>query len=138
MAPLALTDNLGPHVDAATGRWIPNSETYLEAQSASLTTRKFITAQVSDTYLVRWFLQCTSGATTGRVIPRVDFFSYGTGVGQQVSQTGAEMAVDALNTSSSQWMMIRSASSDVFISTTVSQNGATPRFNLYCSISRPS
>jgi hypothetical protein len=136
--PLNLTDNLGPKIDMQSGRWIPNSDTYLEAQSASLSTRRFLTAQVSDLYLVRWWLHCTSGATVGRVIPRVDYFTYGTGAGQQVSMTGADMAVDALNISSSQWMMIRSASSDIFISTTVSQNGATPRFNLYCSISRPS
>ena len=138
MAPLNLSDSLGPKVDLATGRWIPNSETYLEGQSASLSTRRFITAQVSDTYLVRWWLHCTSGATIGRVIPRLDYFSYGTGAGQQVSMVGADMAVDALNTSSSQWMMVRSANSDIFLSTTVSQNGATPRFNLYASISRPS
>ena len=136
--PLNLTDNLGPKVDMASGRWIPNSETYLEAQSASLSTRRFLTAQVSDLYLVRWWLQCTSGATIGRVIPRVDYFTYGTGAGQQVFMTGADMAVDALNSSSSQWMMIRSASSDIFVSTVVSQNGATPRFNLYISVSRPS
>lgn len=136
--PLQLTDRLGPQVDAATGRWIPNSETYLEAISGAMTQRRLLLAQVSDVYLVRWYMQVTSLATLGAVTPQVNFFTYGTGAGKAVFQRGTAMATTDLDATSSTWMMVRSASSDIFITTTASANGALPAYNLYVSISRPS
>ncbi len=136
--PLNLTDNLGPKVDAQTGRWIPVSETYLTFQTTALTQARFITAQVSDLYLVRWFLECESIGLASAVIPRVDFFTHGVGAGKQVFQAGPAMATLNREATSSSWMMIRSASSEIFISTALtSTGGANPgRFHLYVGISR--
>ena len=136
--PLNLTDSLGPKVDAQTGRWIPVSETYLEFQTTGLTTQRFVTAQVSDLYLVRVFLQCLSVGLASSVTPRVDFFAYGHQNGRPAFQRGPAMATLDRDASSAAWMMIRSASSDIFISTAVtSTGGANPgQYNLYFSISR--
>lgn len=135
---LYLTDKLGPKVDSRTGRWVPISETYLEGRTTTLAKTRLVTAQLSDTYLVRWFIEVTSNIADGTIIPRVDFFTYGTGAGRAVSQIGttvnAASAADA-DTTHSQWQLIRAARSDIFITLTVSDPA---RYNVYVSISRPS
>lgn len=135
--PLQLTDRLGPQVDAPTGRWIPVSETFIRLTATQAQTRLIIAA-VSDTYLVRWYLEVDSVATLGRVVPQVNYFTYGTGAGKARFQRGPEMAAANQDATSSSWMMIRSANSDVFISADLGANGALPIVQLYCSISRPS
>ncbi len=138
MAPLALTDRLGPQVNEPTGGWIPNSDTYLIGQTASLARTFFFKAQVSDIYLVTWILQVTSGATSGLITPRVDYYgAWDQGAGRQLFQHAASMALVDPESSSSTIMAIRAASSDIFLTTTVTQNGAAPTFNLYVRISRP-
>lgn len=135
---LYLTDKLGPRVDSRTGRWVPNSETYIEGQAAALAQTRILVAQISDLYLVRWHLQVTSAATLGRVIPKAHYFTYGTGPGKAVTQVGDGMGAASADFTSSSWMMIRAASSDIFISTEMLANGALPVVNLYVSVSRPS
>lgn len=135
--PLNLTDNLGPKVEMATGRWIPTTETFIRLTASQAQTRLFV-AQVSDTYLVRWYLEVDSNATSGRVVPQVNFFTYGTGVGRQRFQRGLAMDATNQDATSSSWMMIRSANSDIFISADLGANGALPIVQLYCSLSRPS
>lgn len=135
--PLALSDRLGPQVDLQNGRWIPVSETFIRLTASQPQTRLAI-AQVSDTYLVRWYLEVDSNATSGRVVPQVNFFTYGTGAGKARFQRGGEMAATNQDATSSTWMMIRSANSDIFISADLGANGALPIVQLYVSLSRPS
>ncbi len=135
--PLNLSDSLGPRIDLQTGRWIPVSDTFIRLTASQPQTRLAV-AQVSDIYLVRWYLEVESNATLGTVVPQVNFFTYGTGSGKARFQRGAVMAAANQDATSSSWMMIRSANSDVFISADLGANGALPIVNLYVSLSRPS
>lgn len=137
--PLNLTDNLGPKVDMASGRWIPNSESYVTAITGAMSQRRLLLAQVSDLYLVRWFMQVTSATVAGgAVTPRVHFWgNWEVGNGQAYTQDGAPMAAVSASVTSSAWMMIRSANSDIFVSA-AAPAGVPPIYNLYFSVSRPS
>ena len=140
--PLFLTDKLGPQVDAKTGGWIPNSETYIIGQAATLQPTFFYKAQVSGIYLVTVIMQTTSNATLGLVLPRVDYYgAWDQGVGKQLfTQPAAPFFADAassIEATSSVIMAIRAAASDIFIRATMSANGALPIVNLYFRVSRP-
>jgi len=135
--PLNLSDNLGPKVDLQTGRWIPVSDTYIQATTGALTQRRLAVLQVSDTYLVRWFMQVTSATVSGNVTPVTNFYgAWDTGAGKALYQRGNVMAAQDIDATSSTWQLIRAANSDVYISTAVA--GTAPIYNLYVSISRPS
>jgi len=139
MAPLNLSDSLGPKVDLQTGRWIPVSETYIEGISGVMTQRRLIVAQVSDTYLVRWYMDVTSAGVAGAAVtPQVLFFGYGQGAGKQLYQKGTPMAAVDTDATSSTWMLIRSASSDIYITTQSTTAGVPPTYKMYVSIGRPS
>lgn len=140
MAPLNLSDSLGPKVDLQSGRWIPNSEAYLTALSGAMSQRRLLLAQVSDLYLVRWFMQVTSASVAGAAVtPRVHFWGdWEVGNGKALTQDGTPMAAVSASATSSAWIMIRSANSDVFVSTASVPAGVAPQYNLYVSISRPS
>lgn len=136
--PLFLTDSLGPQVEAKSGRWIPNSETYLIGQNASLAKALFFKAQVSDIYLVTLIAHCTSVATAGAVTVRVDYYgAWDQGAGRQLFTVAPAMALLDLEATSSTILAIRAASSDIFLTTAVAANGAAPIFNLYARIARP-
>lgn len=140
MAPLALTDSLGPQINERTGAFLAISDTYITALTGTMATQRLAIAAVSDVFLVTWFLQVTSSGGLGATVsPRVDFYgAWDVGAGKAMFQQGAPMAAVNTDATSTTIMAIRAAQSDIFISAQApASGGAAPSYNLYIRLHRP-
>lgn len=140
--PLYLTDTNGPQVDNRTGAWIPKSDTYIStAITGDMSQRRLYLAQISDIYLVTFFMQVTSvGGVGAAVTPRVTYWGdWETGNGMALQADGTPMAAVGASATSSAILAIRAANSDIFISAVApASGGAAPAYRMYIRLSRPS
>jgi hypothetical protein len=114
------------------------SDAYISQQSGTMAATRLWLAATSGQYLVTWMIEVTSVAGTSSFItPNVAFYSYGFGPGGGYLNTmaGSTSYANARTATSGQFW-IRSAASDIFVSTTYAAgaSSAPALYNINFSI----
>jgi len=115
------------------GIMVVRSTTYIEAATGALAQRRLYLAAVSGIYNVGLVADCTSITVSGAGINvQLSYYNYGTtkpNFGRSVTQS-VVFAQDSLFVTSSAILAIRSAASDIFITTSVVGSGTSPTTDL--------
>ena len=132
--PTQITSRLGIQEDSQTGKIVRYQDTvlaglgfgamvtevYLAQQTAALTQTRLYLAANSGVYMALIYVDNLTG--TPVIQPTLNWFSFGVGAGFQMTQTPISMAFATINATSTAIMLLRSAASDIFLST--AQTGA--------------
>lgn len=103
------------------------SESFVAQQSGSQSPVRLWLAATSGLYLIGFNMEVTSQSVAGtQLTPKVQYFSYSVGAGAQLVQAGALMDLTTLHAASTAWFMIRSAASDIFVSTSQGGSAGVP------------
>ena len=146
--PTAQTGILGMQEDAGTGKIVAYQGQALQGLgfmsfvteafirlSGVATTARLYAAATSGAYMLQYCYEVITGAASATQTPFLQYFSFGTGAGQQLTSFGSTMALSATGLAMSGDIWIRSAASDIFVGASGSGN---PQVNLHLALFRAS